>query len=172
MNTSDSVSQIITWILSHISFYGLQLLLQLETQFPIIGSAASSSERLDFFAEIINMACSASYSKNIIYAIHNIIIMNDLVKQELLHAIALNDLINQYKVTQKVDLSSSNNKYLTNVMPFTNVCTNMNCEGQSLDVVFLRVGHIAHLISMEPCSIYTGTCRRCKCVYGPSSILD
>ena len=46
----DNVSQIITWTLSHISFYGLRLLLQLETQFPIIGSAASASERLDFFA--------------------------------------------------------------------------------------------------------------------------
>ncbi|CAF3522409.1 unnamed protein product [Rotaria socialis] len=49
--SSDNVSQIITWILSHISFYGLRVLLQLETQFPIIGSAASSSKRLDFFCD-------------------------------------------------------------------------------------------------------------------------
>ena len=40
------------------------------------------------------------------------------------------------------------------------------------DIAFSRAGHIAHFISMEPCSIYAGTCRRCKCVYGPSSILD
>ncbi|CAF3779834.1 unnamed protein product [Rotaria socialis] len=49
--SSDNVSQIITWILNHISFYGLRVLLQLETQFPIIGSAASSSKRLDFFCD-------------------------------------------------------------------------------------------------------------------------
>ena len=56
--------------------------------------------------------------------------------------------------------------------PFSDVCTNISCQEQSLDVVFSRVGHIAYLVSMESCSIYTGTCRRCKCVYGPSLILD
>jgi hypothetical protein len=57
-------------------------------------------------------------------------------------------------------------------MTFTNVCANINCQEQNLDIVFSRTGHIAHLISIQPCSIYTGTCKRCKCIYGPSSILD
>ncbi|CAF4848562.1 unnamed protein product [Rotaria socialis] len=75
-------------------------------------------------------------------------------------------------MSHKVDPSSSIDRYSINVMPFTNVCRNMNCQGQSLDIVFSRTGHIANLNSMEPCSIYTSTCRHCKCVYGPSSILD
>ena len=98
--------------------------------------------------------------------------MNDHARQELLRAIDINELINQHKMSQKVVPSSSIDRHLTNVIPFTNVCTNMNCQGQSLDIVFSRAGHIAHFISMEPCSIYAGTCTCCKCVYGPSSILD
>ena len=118
------------------------------------------------------MACSTSYSKNIICAIHNVITMNDHAGQELLRAIDINELINQHKMSQKVVLSSSIDRHLTSVMPFTNVCTNMNCQGQSWDIAFSRASHIAHFISMEPCSIYADTCRRCKYVYGPSSILD
>ncbi|CAF1501307.1 unnamed protein product [Didymodactylos carnosus] len=169
--TCDNISQIIAWILNHISFHGLRILLELEIQFPIIGSISSSSERLDFFTEIINMACNTSYSKNFICAIHNVIIMNDLVKKELLRTVDINELINLYKTSNKVGLSR-NDKNLINITPFTNVCTNMNCQGQNLDIVFSRTGHIAHLVSMQPCSIYTGTCRRCKYVYGPLSIRD
>lgn len=168
---SDNISQIITWTLNHISFHALKTLIDLEIQFPVIGSVSSSSERLDFFTEMINMACNTSYSKNTICAIHNVIIMNDLVKKELLDKVDINELLNQYKTSNKVN-SSHQDKNLIHIMPFTNVCVNLNCQEQNLDMLFSRTGHIAHLSSMQPCSIYTGTCKRCKCIYGPSSILD
>jgi hypothetical protein len=173
MNTSDNIHQIIKWILNQISFYGLQILLKLEIQFPIMESASSSSERLGFFTEIINMACNTSYNKSIICAIHNVIIMNDLVKEELLRKIDISELITQYKnkTSNKVG-SSYHDKNLINIMPFTYECTNTNCQRQPLDIAFSRTGYIAYLISIKPCSIYIGTCKRCKYIYGPSSVLD
>ena len=106
------------WVLSHISFHGLRVLLELETQFPIIGSVASSSERLDFFTEMINMTCNTSYSKNIICAINNVIVMNDRVKKEFFRTIDTNKLISQYKISNKID-ASCNDKNLINTMPFS-----------------------------------------------------
>ncbi|CAF0966051.1 unnamed protein product [Rotaria sordida] len=97
--------------------------------------------------------------------------MNDLVKKELFRIVDINKLINRYKSSNKTSLFR-NDKNLINIMPFTDVYTNMNCKGQNLDIAFSRTAHIANLIFMQSCSIYIGTCRRCKCIYGPSSILD
>jgi hypothetical protein len=171
MITSDNIHQIIKWILNHISFHELQILLQLEIQFPIIETVSSPSERLKFFTETINMACNTSYSKSIICAIHNVIIMNDLVKKELLRKADINELVTRYKTSNKVG-SSHLDKNLINIMPFTYECTNINCQRTKLSISFSRTGYIAHLISIKPCSIYVGTCKRCKCIYGPVSILD
>jgi hypothetical protein len=94
--------------------------------------------------------------------------MNDCIKKELLGKVDINELITQYKSLKKVDLSHDDES-LINIMPFTNVCTNTNCQQQNLNVEFSRTGYVAHLVSIKPCSIFTGICKR---IYGPSSILD
>ena len=159
------------WILNQICLRGLRILVDLEIEFPNAESTSSSSKRLDFFTKIINMACNTSYDKNIIYAIHNVINMNENIRKELLGKIDINEFITQYKMLNENDLSHID-KNLIKVMPFTNECTNRKCQREKLDIVFSRTGHVLYSTSIKLCSIYTGICKVCKCIYELSSILD
>ena len=111
------------WILNRICSRGLRILVDLEIEFPNAESTSSSSKRLGFFTKIINMACNTSYDKNIIYAIHNVINMNESIRKELLGKIGINEFISQYKMLNENDLSHIDTcKNLIKVMSFTNEC--------------------------------------------------
>ncbi|CAF0829804.1 unnamed protein product [Adineta steineri] len=120
---------------------------------------------------MINIACNTSYDKSIIVGIHNVINMNENIKNDLLGKIDMNELIITYTMLNKNDTCHVD-KNLIKVMPFTDVCTNKKCHGQKLDIIFSKNGHILYPTSTKSCSIYIGTCKICKCIYQPSSILD
>ena len=143
----------------------------MEMEFSSIESTSSSSERLAFFTRTINIACNTSYDKSIIFAVHNIINMNEIIKKEFLTKIDIKELFSQYEMLHKNDLLNID-KNLIKVKPFTNECTNTNCQREKLNIKFSRTGYILYPTSIKPCSIYTSTCKICKCIYEPSSILD
>ncbi|CAF3850775.1 unnamed protein product [Adineta steineri] len=169
--TNDNTLQILKWILNQICFRGLKVLIELENEFSNIESTLTSSQRLEFFTKMINIACNTSYDKSIIVGIHNVINMNENIKNDLLGKIDMNELIITYTMLNKNDTCHID-KNLIKVMPFTDVCTNKKCQGQKLDTIFSKNGHILYPTSTKSCSIYIGTCKICKCIYQPSSILD
>ena len=143
----------------------------MEMEFSSIESTSPSSERLDFFTKTINIACNTSYDKNIIFAVHNIINMNEIIKKEFLTKIDINELFSQYEMLHTNDLLNID-KNLIKVRPFTNECTNTKCQREKLNITFSRTGYVLYPTSIKSCSIYTSTCKICKCIYEPSSILD
>jgi hypothetical protein len=58
------------------------------------------------------------------------------------------------------------------ITPFTTLCIRPEFYHCELEIKFSRNGYVAYLSTAELCSIYLGTCRRCKNTYGPTSVLD
>ncbi|CAF1501838.1 unnamed protein product, partial [Rotaria sp. Silwood1] len=169
--TSNNISQLISWILTKISYRALQILIKLEIQFPVFLSNSFYSDRLIFFTDIINIGCKTTYSKSIICAIHNAIVIDEEIKRELFHEIDLNELITEYNLLNKLN-RFHNDKTLINIMPFTDYCENVKCKRTKLGIKFSTTAHIIFLASVKPCSIFNGICPNCKCIYGPTTIVD
>ena len=117
------------------------------------------------------MACKTAYITRTIYAVHNVIVINEEAKKELIREIDLNELIAQYKLLNQENPSHTN-KHFINIMPFTNSCGNPRCHQQNLNIEFSRIAHIIYLTSIKPCSIFNGTYPRCKFIYNSTMILD
>ena len=98
MITSDNIRGQITWILTNISYHTLTIRLKLEKRFSATGSKSSYTERLEFFTEIINMACKTAYNTSIVCAVHTVIVIIEEIKKEMLREIDLPELITQYKL--------------------------------------------------------------------------
>lgn len=149
----------------------MKLLLELELKFPAIGNDSSASDRLDFFAGIINVACNASYTKTIICAAHNAIMIDDQVRHELLHVFNMDKVIVEYKASNP-NSHRHNSRHMINVMPFTISCTQSGCNQRNLDISFSKSCNVVFLTSIRSCALFLGTCTKCQCIYGPTSLID
>lgn len=89
------------------------------------------------------MNCNTTYSKSVIYGIHNAIVINEEVKNELFRTIDLDEIITQYKLSNKHN-HAQNSKNLINIMPFTDSCENPKCEEQKLSIEFSTPAHIIY----------------------------
>lgn len=161
MTTSDNINEIITWILTKISYQALKILLKLETQFPIVESKSSAAKRFEFFIDIINISCKTAYSQSTICTIHNVIAINEEIKKEIYNDIDLNNLITDYKLLNQHNQFLKDQNFI-NIMPFVEKCENSTCQQQHLNIKFWKVAHVIFLNSIKPCSIFNGTCSRCK----------
>ena len=167
----NRIGQIINSILSIISFKAFKTLIELETKCHVNQYNSFTSERMDFFTKLINMSCNSTYTKRNVCTVHNMILIDREVRDQLFDTIQLETLISDYTISHPLT-PFEQRVHVINISPFVFSCTNPACHQSSLEVKYFTNGFVVLINSIQPCSIYTASCPSCQYAYGATSILD
>lgn len=129
-------------------------------------------ERNEFARQLIRQELQENYSFEEILRCRNIINANDISKMEMGVCIDLQAAINRFK------LGHPTNPYIQDInvlslLPYRTQCNNIRngieC-GDQLRIDFHMTALVVYPTTIQPCTLYSGDCKKCQRSYRISSI--
>ncbi|CAF1229878.1 unnamed protein product [Rotaria sordida] len=163
-------------LLDILSFRAARLLVTFEQYMPAYLVPRRTSflmkERNEFARALIQHELNESYSPEQILHCRNIINANDISKMEMGVWIDLEGAINRFKLIHPGH-SYIKDLNMLSLLPFRTQCNNIRngieC-GDQLRLEFHMTAFIIYPTTIQPCTMYSADCKKCKRSYRVSSI--
>ena len=190
MSKHTSTSRVILSILEKISFRAFQVIVQIADVFTYTKKSTSrlaiiTEKRIRLILRLLKLIFEEVYDEDVILWCHNAIMADSSVRSEyakdmfssawliVVHTrsdevksrVDLATILHRYKKTYPDD-EEANQLNVLRLVPFRTTC---DC-GQQLHIEFTTTAYAINQDSIQPCSLYDSTCRKCSRTYCVSSV--
>ena len=190
MSVHTSTSPVILSILEKISYRAFQVIVQIADIFPytkrsVSRLAITTQSRIRLILRLLQLTFEEAYDEDVILWCHNAIMADSTVRSECLKVmLSIGPLIVVHchlgEARTRLDLATILERYKTaypddrearqlnvlRLLPFRTIC---DC-GQQLQIEFTTTAYAINQESIQPCSLYESTCRKCSRTYCVSSV--